>query len=410
MPPTRWTARRDVVETLQKRWRRGDFLAALAEGRAVVPQEVSLRAPGTREIADRFGEVQDWVRRWEADTSGPRQGLRLEYGQVGGRLIGVNRLPLRVWVDDEPSLWRLLDVGTDVEAFRALLVQTDRLYPELRPWVHRHPQAALAVAQVWDQVLSVVRWVVDRGGPETYLRQIDLPGVDTKFVETHRTVLAELLDAVLPPERIDPQIPRSRFARRYRLAAKPSYLRCRTLDDRPLLDTGRRPSPGSPARHGSGPTELTLRVDELDQVVLPGRKVIIVENEITFLALPALPDALAVLGGGYGVTQLSSVTWLPEREIHYWGDLDTHGFAILDRLRAFLPTAHSLLMDRPTLEGHREHWGHEPTPVNGALERLTGPERDLYADLVEDRYAPALRLEQERIRFGAVRAALENLG
>jgi hypothetical protein len=307
-------------------------------------------------------------------------------------------LPVRTWVDDEALLWRTLGVGADVQAFRQLLAYTRVRYPELEPWVHRHPQTALAETVAWDRLLAVVRWIVDHGGPEVYLRQIDVPGVDTKFVESHRRVLAELLDAVLPADRVNDAAPRGTFAERYRLAAKPAYLRCRSLDARPLLDA--RPV---------GPTELTFRVDELAQVVLPGQKVIIVENEITFLALPTAPDMLAILGGGYGVTQLAPVPWLQEREVHYWGDLDTHGFAILDRLRALLPAARSLLMDRPTLEGHREHWGRESSPVNARFERLTEPERALYTDLVEDRYAPAVRLEQERICFGLVRAAVDSL-
>lgn len=40
--------------------------------------------------------------------------------------------------------------------------------------------------------------------------------------------------------------------------------------------------------------------------------------------------------------------------VHYWGDLDTHGSAILDRLRAWLPQTRSFLMDRETLLDHRE--------------------------------------------------------
>ena len=40
------------------------------------------------------------------------------------------------------------------------------------------------------------------------------------------------------------------------------------------------------------------------------------------------------------------------------------------------------------------------------LEHLTDAERSLYRDLVEDRYGPSIRLEQERIRFSLVRRAL----
>jgi hypothetical protein len=404
-----WTARSDVVDALRKRWQRGEFLTALAEGRAVVPQAVPLRGPSAREVADRFGEVQAWVRRWEADSS----GLRLEYVPVGGRLVGANRVPGRAWVDGEDRLWQLIGVRGDVAAFRQVLALTRDTYPELQSWVQAHPVAALAQAADWGRLLAVVRWIVDHGGPDVYLRQIDVPGVDTKFVETHRGLLGELLDTVLPPERIDPAVPYRRFAERYQLATKPAYVRFRSLDGQPLLpavsEAASEVAAAPSTRNSMGPTELTFRVQEAGQLALPGRRVVIVENETTYLALPAMPDTLAVLGGGYGISAVAALPWLQEREVHYWGDLDTHGFAILDRLRVILPTVRSLLMDRTTLEGHRDHWGREPTPVNARLEHLTEPERLLYIDLIEDRYAPSLRLEQERIRFASVRCTLENL-
>jgi hypothetical protein len=389
---TRWTVRRDVVDGLRKRWDRGEFLISLAEGRPVVPQSVSLRGPSAREVADRFGEVQDWVRRWEGDGS----GLRLEYAAVGGRLIGSNQVPRRAWVDEEARLWRLIGVEADVAAFRELLAVTRQACPALAPWVREHPRTALAEAAAWPRLLAVAGWIADRGGPQVYLRQVDVAGVDTKFVEVHRGVLGELLEVLLPPERVTWSAPRSRFAERYGMAVKPAYLRCRRLDGAGLL-------------RAPGPAELTLRVEEAATIAPAGRRVVILENEITYLALPAIPDTLAVLGGGYGIGALQALTWLPEREVHYWGDLDTHGFAILDRLRAFLPSARSLLMDRTTLEGHQEHWGREPAPTTAVLDHLTPSEQLLYADLIEDRYGPALRLEQERVRFGAVRHALAEL-
>jgi hypothetical protein len=46
-----------------------------------------------------------------------------------------------------------------------------------------------------------------------------------------------------------------------------------------------------------------------------------------------------------------------EVDVHYWGDLDTHGFAILHSLRAWLPQTQSFLMDRQTLAEHRDRLG-----------------------------------------------------
>ena len=94
--------------------------------------------------------------------------------------------------------------------------------------------------------------------------------------------------------------------------------------------------------------------------------------------------------------------WLREREIFYWGDIDTHGYAILDQLRGHFPQARSLLMDRATLLAHRTLWGREDTPTQRDLSRLHPEEASLYDDLRRDRLAPALRLEQERIGFAWV--------
>lgn len=90
----------------------------------------------------------------------------------------------------------------------------------------------------------------------------------------------------------------------------------------------------------------------------------------------------------------------------YWGDIDTHGFAILDRLRQSFPHTESLLMDRTTLLAHENRWVREDSPRVAILEHLYPAELDLYRDLVEGSFGLSVRLEQERIRFSAVEAVL----
>jgi hypothetical protein len=122
-----------------------------------------------------------------------------------------------------------------------------------------------------------------------------------------------------------------------------------------------------------------------------------------------MADSLIVFGSGYGFSSLASAEWLRHCRIRYWGDLDTHGFAILDQLRAEFPDAESLLMDRGTLLEHRELWTSEGSPTKAELTRLRDDERELYDDLRYDHLAPALRLEQERIRFSWVESALRGI-
>jgi hypothetical protein len=63
-------------------------------------------------------------------------------------------------------------------------------------------------------------------------------------------------------------------------------------------------------------------------------------------------------------------------------------------------------MDRATLVGHRDQLVTEPAPAKASVDSLTPDEAALYRDLIEDRYGPSIRLEQERIRFSAVKTAV----
>jgi hypothetical protein len=134
--------------------------------------------------------------------------------------------------------------------------------------------------------------------------------------------------------------------------------------------------------------------------------VYIIENEITYLAFPPVPDAIALFGGGYAVSAVESLDWLADRQLNYWGDIDTHGFAILDRLRHRVPHTRSLLMDRGTLLAHESQWVREPAPVVARLDHLHPEEADLYRDLVEDTLGETVRLEQERISYAAIERAI----
>ncbi len=292
---------------------------------------------------------------------------------------------------------RTLGVQSEAAAYVELVRAERERAPKLVDWMLANPHRVLEAAAVWDRLVSIVLWVDTRGskpesgdGSRLYLRQIDLPGVDTKFIEEQRDVLSRLLDAQLEPTRINLTAPRSDLIGRYGFRPKPHYLRFRFLDEAAV-----------PAGFGAF-TEMTVRLAEMTSRPLPVKRIYVVENEITYLAFPAAEDAAVIFGGGYAVGRLSPLRWLSDREVRYWGDLDTHGFAILNVMRRRFPHTRSLLMDRKTLLDHEGQWVREPSPVRERLELLNPAESDLYQDLVENSFGPAVRLEQERIRFSAI--------
>jgi hypothetical protein len=383
---TDWSTPANIRARLRKKWGTGAVLTQRARGEAFTPIDLPLRGPMAGELGPRYTEVSAWVRQW-ADHPGP---FTLTTKMLGGRRIGANAIPDRLRIETFEDLSCFLGTTAEADRHRELLTLTNELLPQLHSWVVDKPMRALAHQEYFDKLLACVRWVVDNAGRDRYLRQIDVPGVDTKFIEGHRAILAELVDLVAArPTVADAHD----FASRYGFRGKPSRVRIRILD--PVVS----PFP-------AGITDLELCADELAHLPLGVERVFVVENEVTCLAFPAVPRALLIFGGGYAVSRVSRLGWLHQVPLYYWGDIDTHGFQILDRLRAGFPAVQSMLMDRATLLVHETHWDREPVPVNSDLARLTAEEAALYRDLVEDTFGTAVRLEQERIGYPMLEAAV----
>ena len=396
-----WTTPAQLRAKALKHWDEGRLLACLVEAGDLFPSSLGLKGPSSAELSDRFDEVRTWSRALQqgAKTEGGL-GYRLVLREVRHRVIGSNALPDAAWLDTLDDALALIGKRREAQAFGRLVALTRERQPALLPWLRDEPLRALALGDDWLRLLDVVAWLKAHPRPGVYLRQVDLPGVHSKFIETHRAVLSELLDLSLGADAIDAGASGvANFAQRYGFRAKPMRVRLR------LLDPHQRLLPGT-ADH-----DLSLNHDAFASLDPAASRIFVTENEINFLAFPALADSLVIFGAGYGFDMLAQATWLLHRRIHYWGDIDTHGFAILDQLRAHFAHAESFLMDRETLMVHRSLWTDEPQPTLRDLPRLNDSERALFDDLRWKRLVSerAPRLEQERIGFGWVEAALRML-
>lgn len=391
-----WTGPEDIRGRLSKLWDGGRVLSAIVSGEPLFPLEIPLRSPEGKDLPERFGEVRDWVRELESAAREKRGfGYEILWKEFDHRLVGRNRLPGKVRIPTEHDGLKLIGKVREAERFRSLLVRTEREFPSLSGWILRRPMVALAHAGDWDRILSVLSFFREHPRPGAYLRQLDIPGMDTKFIESRRGLLSDLLDRVLPPEAVDTRFSGARgFEDRYGLLSKPVPVRFRILDRSMTL---------------SGLSDLSVPVEEFARLVLPVRRVFITENEINGLAFPPASRGMVLFGMGYALDRLSSVPWLRNARIFYWGDIDTHGFAMLDRLRGLLSGVRSFLMDRETLFSCRDSWVRETDPHKGALSRLTPSEEGMYRDLRDNAFGEGVRLEQERIPFHRVTKALEEL-
>ncbi|MGF2943804.1 Wadjet anti-phage system protein JetD domain-containing protein [Mycobacterium sp. Lab-001] len=379
-----WTTPHDIAAKVRRRWDDGSLLRAYANGDPFAPIDVPLRGPTPSQVGDDVAAVREWV---VALDEGRRQNSRysLQWQSIGGRRIGRNLLPVRAVVSSIEQAWALLTVTAAVRRFDDLLALADS-YPRVREWILDHPHRALELAAEMPQLIAAYVWLDGNRDSHRYLREISAPGVDTKFAERYRTVLAAMLGVPATS---------SGFLAGLGLRPKPGLVRLRPA-----------PSLGLPGQL----TEFAARSEELTQLSVEPRTVVIVENEISYLSVDVPEDGIVFWGKGFEIDSVGRLRWLAEADILYWGDIDTHGFAILDRLRARLPRALSVLMDRDTLLAHRDRWVTEDHPAKSVLTRLTPDEYDLYSELVADGLGERVRLEQERIDWQWVEQRLPPSG
>ena len=378
-----WSTPKDLQAQIQRLWDRGELLRDAANGGSRFPLRLTFKSPSSSDIAERFEAVRAWV----GDLSDTKF-LRIEWQEIRHRVQGMQRLPVTAWIESIDDALNWIGKRRDAERFREVLATTDKLQPALLPWLVKRPLKAVALAEDWSKLLAVVDWLIAHPRPAIHLRQVDLPSIHSKFIESHRGTLSDLLDLALPEDAVDTSRNGvSQFTARYGFLEKPTRIRFRPLD------------PAIPLLANTDCPDISLDADSFKRLQLPIRHVFITENETNFLVFPRTAQAIVIFGAGYGWEALANCRWLDDCAIHYWGDIDTHGFAILDQLRSHFAHVESILMDRATLDAHAVFWGVDDNPSLTDLRRLTIEERNLYDDLRDNRIGKSLRLEQEFIGF-----------
>ena len=143
----------------------------------------------------------------------------------------------------------------------------------------------------WARLLDVVAWMSVNPNPGIYVRQVDIAGVDTKFIERNSTVLRLLLDHVLPADAVS--VDQASFDGRYGFRLSPQNVRIRAID------------PALAILPGTGDRPVTLTVEDFAQ--LQGVELrFITENYVNFLAFPPAGSALVVFGEGYDVAKMTA--------------------------------------------------------------------------------------------------------
>ncbi|MDX8399992.1 MAG: DUF2220 family protein [Gallionellaceae bacterium] len=354
--------------------------------------EITFGKPGGRELLHDFANIRKVLLALQAAAK-PLQGFgyQIEFEAVFHRQLGEQQLPSRIYFSTESDFLRFIGKQREAAKFQQLAQQSLVYHPILAELLHEKPRLLLDNLEVWDKLLDVAGWFIAHPRPAIFIRQIDLAGIDSKFIEQHKSQLTALLDVLLPHTAIESNA--KTFERRYGLRFDQHLIRFRLLD---------------PSIAPAGLCDLTLPLLDFCRLKLPLDYVFITENKVNGLAFPNFPASMVIFMLGYGLGSLAEANWLKDKRIIYWGDLDSHGFEMLSRLREKFPQVESMLMDGITLEQNRTLCGAEESPVKEIPLYLSDAEQTTFNSLLATD-GSNLRLEQERIPFGQIESFLRGL-
>jgi hypothetical protein len=275
---------------------------------------------------------------------------RLGYGYIvklktiRSAKMGEQQLPEEIVFIDEDDYLKFLNKQEEMARFHEDSNLLLKNYPQLKPWITKFPLKLVGKSGYWEDLLKVLDYFTTTPKPNLYIRELPI-AVHTKFVEQHASILDELLISLIP-EHIN-HFGES-FADRFSLKHYESYFHIRILDKNISLN------------YFSGLSDIGITPTELNGLNIPVTRVIIMENKQNyknvdnFLSLPQMQGTIAIFGSGFRSGKLKSIHWLKEKELFYWGDIDTHGLQILSQVRLSYPNVTAWMMDLETLN-HINH-------------------------------------------------------
>ncbi len=280
-----------------KEWDHTQHLKKRLLGERPFPITINLRPPSGRQALEDLAGFHAFIDAWQL---WPKQS-QLSWQKIQYAQLGEKRVPSQLTLGAIQALIEF--IGGDAEKrsqqwqqrISPILGVSDKLYPALIKQLKKIGSLSLEEAQMIAQILPQLSQGVGRGG---YLRALPLIGVDTKFMETHQSLITPLLD-VLHDGAIS------------EYGGLMAWLDCIEVPGDWLLV---RPLCSATTQAMGGLSILRVPSETLLSTPLPGERLIVVENDQSGYALPALPNTIAVIGGGRNLAWMAA-RWLRQKKL-----------------------------------------------------------------------------------------------
>jgi hypothetical protein len=342
------------------------------------PLEINLGIPTEVAALKQPEGVRAWVATWQ----NWRGVGTLIWSDRRWRSLGAQRLPDKL----------VLPGPADVASWAGQVARWGNASKRHAEITARWPSLGLAITRHFDvladysetdyrRLYAMLDWIIANPNSNLYPRQLPIAGLDSKWLEGRKGLLSDLVAT------IKGEVGERDFFQVCGLKPLPHLIRMRILDQVLSKQLG-------------GLTDILAPWEELAGLDLSVSVVFVVENLQTGLAFPDIPGAVVFMRLGYNVDVLARLPWITKAKCIYWGDLDTHGFAILSRARTYLPAFQSILMDKETLFKHETLWVEEQKQhAADELPQLSELEQKLYKGIKQHQWGQSVRLEQERIAW-----------
>jgi hypothetical protein len=318
-------------------------------------------------------------------------GYSITYQERKTKTLGTQSFPSSIYFETRQDFEKYLKVEKEVEQFITDYNTISNCFPEINPWLEKHPNKVIANSNNWTDILKVCNYFKSNPKPNLYIRELPI-SVHTKFIENNTSILKELLDIIIEPfTNKDKTI----FEKRFNLKYSQPLIRFKILDSKISQN------------HFSGINDISVPINQFNALNLNLEKVIVVENKTNLhtiaLTLPEMEKTIVIFGSGFKVENLKNAEWLNKLEILYWGDLDVQGFEILSQMRNYFPLTKSFLMDEITFNKFFENDNGTLSKVNSQL-NLTKIEMNIYEKIKTNNW----RLEQEKIPLEYVKTHMNS--
>lgn len=318
-------------------------------------------------------------------------GYSITYQERKTKTLGTQSFPSSIYFETNQDFEKYLKVEKEVKQFITDYYTISNCFPEINPWLEKHPNKVIANSNNWTDILKVCNYFKSNPKPNLYIRELPI-SVHTKFIENNTSILKEVLDII-----IEPFINKDKtiFQKRFNLKYSQPLIRFKILDSK------------ISQKYFSGINDISVPVNQFNSLNLNLEKVIVVENKTNLhtiaLTLPEMEKTIVIFGSGFKVENLKNAKWLNKIEILYWGDLDAQGFEILSQIRNYFPLTKSFLMDEITFNKFFENDNGTLSKVNSPL-NLTKIEMNIYEKIRTNNW----RLEQEKIPLEYVKTHMNS--